>query len=202
MKKQTVLITAIATLSAAVGWADVPMTADGKPSLQGTWDFKTSTPLNRPERWEDQEFLTVEEAAEYENGILERRAAGVEDEGQVREGLDGQRDVDVGYNSGFLELGTKFDGSLRTSLIVDPPNGRMPAMLDAARLQGIRVPDDIAVAGFDDIPMASWEAYRLTTVRQPLRRMLTQAIRMIGGGDPGEGDIRILPGELKIRGSA
>ena len=76
------------------------------------------------------------------------------------------------------------------------------AMLDAARMRGVRVPGDIAIAGFDDIPMASWDAYQLTTVRQPLRRMLAQAIGMIGGGDPGEGDIRILPGELKIRRSA
>lgn len=170
MKKQTVLITAIATLTAAAGWADVPLTADGKPSLQGTWDFKTSTPLNRPERWEDKEFLTQEEAADFENGILERRAAGVESEGQVRDGLDGQRDVDVGYNSGFLELGTKFDGSLRTSLIVDPPNGRMPAMLDSARARNrpyvemqalsptgpeTRSLTDRCIIGFNNNPMRS-----------------------------------------------
>jgi hypothetical protein len=170
MKKQTVLITAIATLTAAAGWADVPLTADGKPSLQGTWDFKTSTPLNRPERWEDKEFLTQEEAADFENGILERRAAGVESEGQVRDGLDGQRDVDVGYNSGFLELGTKFDGSLRTSLIVDPPNGRMPAMLDSARARNrpyvemqalsptgpeTRSLTDRCINGFNNNPMRS-----------------------------------------------
>ncbi len=78
------------------------------------------------------------------------------------------------------------------------------ALLDAARMQGIRVPEDIAVAGFDDIPMASWDAYRLTTVRQPLRRMLNLAVDILTdpSSDPAEGDIRILPGELKQRASA
>ncbi|MCA0957020.1 LacI family DNA-binding transcriptional regulator [Mameliella sediminis] len=78
------------------------------------------------------------------------------------------------------------------------------AALDAARAEGISVPDDIAIAGFDDIPMAAWKSYRLTTIRQPLRRMLGQAIDMITAPnvDPAEGDIRILPGELKERDSA
>ena len=170
MKKQTVLVTAIAILTAAFGWADIPRAPDGKPSLQGTWDFKSATPLNRPERWKDKEFLTQEEVADYENGILERRAKGAESEGQIREGLDGQRDVDVGYNSGFLELGTTLDGSLRTSLIVDPPNGRMPAMLDSARkrnrpyveMQALspagpeeRSLTDRCIIGFNNNPMRS-----------------------------------------------
>jgi DNA-binding LacI/PurR family transcriptional regulator len=42
------------------------------------------------------------------------------------------------------------------------------AVIDAARKLGIRVPDDLCVVGFDDIPMASWNSYRLTTVRQPV----------------------------------
>lgn len=75
------------------------------------------------------------------------------------------------------------------------------AALDAARAAGVAVPGDTAIAGFDDIPMASWESYRLTTVRQPLRRMLGHAIDMITAPDvdPAEGDIRILPGEMKLR---
>jgi hypothetical protein len=137
MKHQTLLITAVAMLAATSGWADVPMTSFGKPSLDGQWDFKTATPLSRPERWKDKEFLTAEEAAEFEQGIAEGRAQSAENEGEVREGLDGQRDVDVGYNSGFLEIGDKLDQSLRTSLIVDPPNGRMPAMLPEARERNV-----------------------------------------------------------------
>ena len=47
----------------------------------------------------------------------------------------GQSDVDQGYNTGFLELGTQLSKSMRTSQIVDPPDGRLPALTDAARLR-------------------------------------------------------------------
>lgn len=76
------------------------------------------------------------------------------------------------------------------------------AALNAARAIGVRVPEDVAIIGFDDIPMASWEAYNLTTIRQPVRRMLVQALDLISDTQAREaGDIRILPGEMMIRGS-
>lgn len=70
------------------------------------------------------------------------------------------------------------------------------ATLDAARARGVAVPDDVAVIGFDDIPMANWASYRLTTVRQPVGRMVAEALDLIDLqlADPGaEGAIRILP---------
>lgn len=75
------------------------------------------------------------------------------------------------------------------------------AMLDAARIKGVSVPDDFAVIGFDDIPMAAWESYRLTTMRQPLRRMLEQAVDIIMSAESyiETGDIRVLPAELQER---
>ena len=174
MNKQTVFVATLAALAAtlgwALGWAEVPMTSFGKPSLEGQWDFKTATPLNRPERWKDKETLTPEEVAEFEKSIAEGRAAAAEREGEVREGLDGQRDVDVGYNSGFLELGSTLDRQYRTSLIIDPPNGRMPSMLDSARernapyvaMQGQspagpeeRSLTDRCIIGFNNNPMRS-----------------------------------------------
>lgn len=128
------LTLAVALVAAAApALATVPMTPWGKPSLEGTWDFKTLTPLSRPDRFKDKATMTPEEAAEIEQTVAAQRAESAAKEGEVREGLDGQRDLDVGYNSGFLELGSKVDSSLRTSLIVDPPDGRMPQMLPAAR---------------------------------------------------------------------
>lgn len=75
------------------------------------------------------------------------------------------------------------------------------AVLDAARIKGISVPQDVAVVGFDDIPMASWESYRLTTMRQPLRRMLKQAVDIILSAEASRdaGDIRVLQGEMQVR---
>ena len=170
MMRTQVLLTILLVLTAAAATSEPPMKPWGKPSLQGTWDFKNATPLSRPERWKDKEFLTREEAAQFQQNIIEGRVAAAAREGEVREGLDGQRDVDVGYNSGFLELATKLDGSLRTSLIVDPPDGRMPPMKPSARernrpyvdMQGLS-PDgpemrsltDRCILGFNNNPMRS-----------------------------------------------
>ena len=89
-------------------------------------------------------------------------------------------------------------------LIADATDGSVAdtqATLDAARNKGISVPGDLAVIGFDDIPMAAWESYRLTTMRQPLRRMLDQAVDIILSAESyvGTGDIRVLAGELQER---
>jgi len=51
-----------------------PRAADGRPDLQGIWDFRTMTPLQRPTDLGDKEFLTQEEAAAQEAQIAGRRA--------------------------------------------------------------------------------------------------------------------------------
>ena len=51
-------------------------------------------------------------------------------------------------------------------------------MLEAARALGLRVPDDLSIVGYDDIPLARWVSPRLTTVHQPLRRMGEEAARL------------------------
>ena len=111
--------------------AEPMQTSWGVPDLQGTWDFRTATPLNRPEAFKDREFLTEEEIAEWEanvakghQGALERSASDEPSQG----------DVDVGYDFIFIDVGTKISGR-RTSLIVDPPNGRMPGLTHAARMR-------------------------------------------------------------------
>lgn len=73
------------------------------------------------------------------------------------------------------------------------------AAMDVARRLGLRVPEDVAILGFDDIPMADWEAYRLTTIRQPMRRMIAEALELIEkmqSGEGIEGTIRVLPVSL------
>lgn len=70
---------------------------------------------------------------------------------------------------------------------------------------GLRVPEDVSVIGYDDAPMASWKTFDLTTVRQPLRKMTDQTIRMllaaIQNRDHAAERIEI-PGELIVRGTA
>ena len=79
------------------------------------------------------------------------------------------------------------------------------AAIDAARERGMKIPDDLAIIGFDDIPMASWTSYRLTTIRQPIERMVTEALRIIADETirpSDDGSVRIIPGKIMIRGSA
>lgn len=76
--------------------------------------------------------------------------------------------------------------------------GGMDALRDK---RGLNIPNDIMVAGFDDIPMSSWPRYQITTVRQPVDRIVEEAVtRAMPGSEVGEGvqDLRI-PGELILR---
>ncbi len=76
--------------------------------------------------------------------------------------------------------------------------------LDVARYElGIRVPDDLSIIGFDDIPMASWPSYDLTTIRQPVEQMVDTAIQRIchEKDQIPTGVIDLLPGQLIRRGS-
>lgn len=79
------------------------------------------------------------------------------------------------------------------------------AAIDAARERGLSVPADLSIIGFDDIPMAGWTSYRLTTIRQPVTRMVNEVVSLIHDGahvPVDETTTSILPGKLMIRGSA
>jgi DNA-binding LacI/PurR family transcriptional regulator len=56
--------------------------------------------------------------------------------------------------------------------------------IDAIRATNLRVPDDISVIGFDDVPMANWPAYALTTVRQPIAQMVDETAKILGFDKP------------------
>jgi hypothetical protein len=128
------VLIAFVLLGAAPGAAQTkaPRTAWGKPDLQGIWDFRTITPLERPENLANREFLTEDEAANLEREVvdrnlrLEKRPA----ERTVAGGnVDNRADGSPGfYNNFWLDGGTKPVGTRRTSLIIDPANGRIPAL--------------------------------------------------------------------------
>jgi hypothetical protein len=92
-------------------WAQL-RTPDGQPDLQGMWTDGTITPFERPARFADKPVLTEAEAAE-----LEQQAAKNKANPTVREG-------DVGIEL-WIDSGTKVVTSRRTSLVVDPPDGRI-----------------------------------------------------------------------------
>ena len=121
----------------ALVWAQAaPRTPWGQPDLQGVWDFRTITPMERPESLGDQEFLTDEQIADLERGVADRNARLAARPAQrtvvsnsVDRGVDG---APGSYNNFWMDRGTRVIGTRRTSLIVDPPNGRIPPMTAAA----------------------------------------------------------------------
>ena len=117
----TVPITSQAQTTAEDGWA-VPRTPWGDPDLQGVWSYASLTPLERSPELANQEFFTLEEAATQNiavtidsplNPLLRLTTPG-----------------DVGnYNAAWFDPG-KVSLDLRTSLIVDPPDGRLPLAVE------------------------------------------------------------------------
>lgn len=103
-----------------------PRTADGQPDLQGIWTNSTLTPLERPREFANKAFFSEEEAAAYQKRLL------VEND---RDRRDGGAEADIGraYNEAWFDRGTAVVASRRTSLVVDPPDGRIPALLPEAR---------------------------------------------------------------------
>ena len=110
-------------------------TPDGKPDLSGTYSFSTVTPLQRPDALAGKETLTDEEAAAFEaaeNTRLNRDLFDPE-KGQPSAGYAPRSQGGVlSYNEFWYERGNKLTRDRRTSLIVDPPDGRIP-LTDAAR---------------------------------------------------------------------
>jgi hypothetical protein len=96
----------------------------GEPDLQGIWTDETDTPLQRLAKYKDQEFFTDAQRAELDNA----RAAMLARDGRSQRGTE--TDVTGGYSSVFLTL--KHVGS-RTSLIVDPGDGRIPQLTPEAQ---------------------------------------------------------------------
>ena len=109
---------------------DAQRTPWGDPDLQGVWVGSTLTPLERPEQFADREFLTAEEMAALEQGAVDRNARLYERPAEnttVGGSVDWRDDGTPGfYNNFWLDNGTAWEPSGRTSLIVDPPDGRIP----------------------------------------------------------------------------
>ena len=99
----------------------VPRGADGRPNLEGVWDFRSITPLERPKELGNKEWLTAEEAA-----AIERKAAASAQAQDRRT----PGDVAGAYNSFWMDAVSA--NSRRTSIIVDPPDGRLPPTVPGA----------------------------------------------------------------------
>jgi hypothetical protein len=106
-----------------------PRASDGHPDLQGIWTNATITPLERPAQFAGKLTVTDEEAAKYEKQNDENLYGD-------RRSKNAEQDRDHAYNALFFDQGTelaKVDGLKRTSLIIDPPDGKIPALAPEAK---------------------------------------------------------------------
>jgi hypothetical protein len=131
---------------------DIPRTASGKPDFSGFYNAATLTPMQRPSEFGDNLYLTQEEAnalAEAEREAMALSNAQTDPDrdapaagGASPVGTDDSQRENLGagnvggYNFFWIDRGDDaftVDGKFRTSILIDPPNGRMPEMTDAAR---------------------------------------------------------------------
>jgi hypothetical protein len=118
-------------------------TADGQPDLEGVWTNATITPLERPAALKDKAFLTEAEVAAMEKRIADNRSAN-DKFGPLESGS---------YNRFWFDDGTKVLSTRQTSLVVDPPDGRVPVKPSAEKRR-----DDYAAKAADSYEfMSIWD---------------------------------------------
>ena len=142
------LCAVLALLAAAPGAAQpaaTERTAWGDPDLQGVWDFRTITPMERPLELAGRQVLTAEEAASYEareNRRQNRDLVDPEKGGAIYP--PASEGGVVPYNEFWYDRGSSLAEGGRTSLIVDPPDGRLPPLVPGVPQQGRTVSADVA----------------------------------------------------------
>ncbi len=131
------LVSPLAVAQTSTNDDAMPMrTSDGQPHISGTYTFRTLTPFQRPRQFEGQENLSAEEAEEFEASERRRQNRDLFDPetGAPNAGYQSRAEGGVlSYNEFWYERGIELTSDKRTSLIVDPPNGRLPARTDDSR---------------------------------------------------------------------
>jgi hypothetical protein len=120
---------------------------DRRPNFEGIWNSATATPLERPRELKDKPFFTPDEAAAWEREFARRNEEPAP--GAARAGTGTGT-----YNTAYREFGTRVVKTLRTSIVTEPADGRIPALTPAAaetkrrRLEGLKKfenPEDLGL---------------------------------------------------------
>ena len=140
-----ILLLAALNLATTVGAKQGPP-RDARAGFDGIWSSATATPLERPRQLNDKAFFTPDEAAAWERQVADSNQ---ESESAPTRGTGT-------YNTFFREFGTHVVKTRRTSIVVDPPDGRIPALTPAAaevkrrRLDAIKDLESAQDAGLQD----------------------------------------------------
>lgn len=137
-------------LPTIVALSFVPMLLSGQgreahAGFEGIWNSATATPLERPRELKDKPFFTPEEAAQWEGQTAERNAEPSPEAAAKSRGTGT-------YNTFYREFGTRVVKTLRTSIVTEPPDGRIPALTPAAAdIKQRRVEAQRSPAGAEDL---------------------------------------------------
>ncbi len=149
----------------------------GDPDLQGVWSIATITPFERPVALADKAQLTEQEAAAAEETFRKTQNQ------DRRDGAGTDADVALAYNDFWWDRGTKVASTRQTSLVVDPPDGRVPALTP----EGQKRATERAARGYD-----SWQD------RSLWERCITRGLPMIPGPYNNNYQILQTPGYVVI----
>jgi hypothetical protein len=149
----------------------------GDPDLQGVWSIATITPFERPSALAGKQQLSEQEAAEFETQTLKTTNQ------DRRDGAGTDADLSRAYNDFWWDRGTKVVPTRQTSLVVDPPDGRIPALTP----EGQKRAAARAARGFD-----SWED------RSLWERCITRGLPMVPGPYNNNYQILQTPGYVVI----
>ena len=149
-RRTLVLLAAVA--AAALGLVPVVFgqgASAAHPNVDGIWNSATATPLERPRQLKDKPFFTPEEAVEWERQVAQSN--------EERPPQPGVKSSGTGtYNTFFREYGARTVRTLRTSIITDPPDGRIPALTPPAaelkrrRAEAQKSPESAEDTGLQD----------------------------------------------------
>ena len=148
-RRTRLLVPLLATLGLAPALGSGQGASGARQALEGTWNSATATPLERPAALRDKPFFTREEAAAWERQAAERNAEPPPQAAAAQTGTGT-------YNTFYREWGTRTVKTLRTSIVIDPPDGRIPPLTPAAaeirrrRLERMRLAENPEDLGLQD----------------------------------------------------
>jgi hypothetical protein len=153
LRAALIAVVASASIPGSAQKPTPPVTPWGAPDLQGVWDFRSLTPMERPKELADKDVFTNQEAATFAKDSIRRRSRDLDTSGRV-----------VPYNDFWFDEGSKVT-SQRTSLIEDPADGRMPPLTPDAEQKRAAQKEARRGVGDDEPRPGKWVEDISPTVR-------------------------------------